>query len=100
MAWRLDIHHHIHLPLLENIGADINRKLDSIMATEAQNLEILSDIKTKLDETATEFRTKLDEMAVLVANAGNTGPAFDEKMVELQGLAGALANIVPNAPAP
>ena len=79
--------------------ADINRKLNIIMATQAEHLTALQSIRSALTEASTEIVNKIAELTAAQANSGNTTPEEDAITADLVNMAQALANIVPGSPA-
>ncbi len=75
-------------------------RTNSIMATQAEEAEILRGIKTRLDEALTELLAKIQELTDAVAAAGATTPEVDSATADVRAIADRLADIVPNPPPP
>jgi len=68
-----------------------------IMSTQVEVLAILTDVKTKLTEASVELIAKIDELTAALATAGQSTPEVDAILADVQGIATALADVVPNA---
>lgn len=121
---KFEVHHHFHADervvgllteLLEK-QAQLNRKADLIMNTQADAAKTLGDVATKLDAIATgvgkisgETTTLVQEVAALTAAAGNE-PISDELQAAISAVSTrtdsvaaavkAVDDLVPDAPAP
>ena len=66
------------------------------MADQAALAAALQNVGAKLTEASTEINAKLAELEAAILAAGNTTPDVDAALASVQGLATALADIVPN----
>ena len=92
--------------------AQINEKLDAIMATAQESAAELAEIKANLDNVNTqlqkafaEITAKIQALVDAANNAGNTPPevqaAIDDlKSVDLKSVSQAFDDIVPDQPSP
>lgn len=80
--------------------ANINRKLDKLMATADESTKELGEIKDQLVKANTEIQAKIQALVDAANNAGNTDPAVQAAIDALKPAAQALDDVVPDAPAP
>lgn len=80
--------------------AQINKKLDKLMATAEESAKQLSDIKDELIKANDEIQKKIQALVDAANNAGNTDPAVQAGIDALVPAAKALDDIVPDEPAP
>lgn len=98
MTFRIDVHHHIHLPMQP---AAVMAALEKIMNDQAQTKAILEEINTNLTEASAELTSKLEELTAALAAAGQNTPEVDALLDAIRTKAKALADVVPNEqPAP
>jgi uncharacterized protein YoxC len=80
------MHIHIHIHHYEGLSS-LERKVDHIMATQAQLAQDLNDLKASMDAVSTEIDkvstetstllTKIADLETQIGNAGNTSPEVD-----------------------
>jgi chromosome segregation ATPase len=76
----------------------IEQKLDTIMATQAEQTAKLTAIGDKLDKASAEILAAIQALKDAQANAGNTTPEEDAATARLETAAQSLDDIVPDAP--
>lgn len=72
----------------------INRKVNTIMATQAEHAAELVQVKADLVEAQAELLAKIQELSDAIANAGNTTPEVDAALAEVKALSTALKDVV------
>lgn len=98
---KIEIHIHHHGASNDELRA-INRKLEHIMGTEAENTATLNALTAQVTKVGEETRALLQKIADLTAiiEAGNnSGPEFDAALAALQAQVGVVDGLVPDLPA-
>jgi peptidoglycan hydrolase CwlO-like protein len=88
------------LDLLIEQNKHTERKLNKIMATQAEQAAKLSAVADQLDKATAEILAAIQALKDAQANAGNTTPEEDAATARLSTAAQALDDINPDAPAP
>lgn len=83
-------------PTIADILSAISDLKETIMADQAALAAALQGVTAKLTEASTEINAKLAELQAAIVAAGNTTPAVDAALAEVQALATSLADVVPN----
>jgi uncharacterized phage infection (PIP) family protein YhgE len=82
---------------------NINRKLNQIMATQAEAAAQLQGISAELTKVAAETQTLLDNVKALqdaATAAGNVSPELQAAIDQVAAQAKTVDDLVPDAPAP
>lgn len=98
---------HVHIHASEDAHsinktlATLLRKVDEIMATQAEHLQGLKDITAQLNKISAESTANLEKLAALeqaIQDAGNTSPEIDAAMDDLRSGMQALDDKTPDLP--
>ena len=85
-------------PTLADVMAKLNQLQEQIAMNQAELETALANVGTRLTEASTEIVARLQDLQDAITEAGNTTPAVDAALANVQTLAAALADIVPNDP--
>lgn len=96
------LHLHIHLPdWFRDVLCNLNRKADQIMATQAEEAEILRNVLDQQKKTATEVGTllqKVSDLEAAIANAGGASPELIDAVAAVKAQAQVVDDLIPDAP--
>lgn len=88
-------------PTLADVLAALHQLQEQITMNHEELATALTAVGTRLTEASTEILARLQDLQDAITEAGNTTPEVDAALANVQTLAAALANIVPDpAPAP
>lgn len=85
-------------PTLADVMAKLTQLQEQIAMNQAELETALANVGTRLTEASTEIVARLQDLQDAITEAGNTTPAVDAALANVQTLAAALADIVPNDP--
>lgn len=85
-------------PTLADVMAKLNQLQEQITMNQAELETALTAVGTRLTEASTEIVARLQDLQDAITAAGNTTPEVDAALANVQTLAAALADIVPDAP--
>lgn len=78
----------------------INQKLNKIMATQAEELQELKDLKTQSDKATAKIIAKIATLEAAVTNAGDVSPEVSAALDDLKASVGAEDAVVPDTTTP
>lgn len=96
----IHIYHHHHYPEMDdvkNLLQTILKKQTLIMATQAETLQELLDLKAQVDKANTEIVTKIAALEAAIVSASNTTPEVDAALAALKASIQVVDDIVPDA---
>lgn len=101
-------HHHLVIepgPIFQELLArflpvlrSVNRKLEAIMATNAELAQSLKDISAQLAKASAEIADKIGKLEAAIVAGGGTDAAVDAALADVKAAAQALDDVVPDAP--
>jgi ABC-type transporter Mla subunit MlaD len=81
----INVYH--HFPQQSDQFAQLNRKLDTIMATQAQHAAELAELNAKFEKAHTEIVNGIAALVTAVEKAGNTTPEVQAEVDKLKSMA-------------
>lgn len=85
-----DIHVHVHVNLGAEVLAPITQQLKEIVMDMTQLQTTLATVASDLGAVSTQLDKATNEIVLAISNAGNTTPAVDAAVAQLQAVAAAL----------
>lgn len=75
---------------------NLNIKLDTIMATQQELAQELTNLKTQEDKAHAELLQKISDLEAAIVAAGNSTPEVDAALVALKASVQSVDDIVPD----
>jgi len=100
MELHIHLHHHHHYdPAMDKLFQKIDfltEKTKIILMTQAEELQLLRDLKAQNEKAKTEILAKIQTLEDAIANGGNTSPEVDAALADLKTSIQGTDDIVPD----